>query len=219
MGEAELNTSTHQLVIHSVFFFYGDAATTELSWKIANDISQHWNEPDASILIDGNWFHLRFDIDGIYEPDLNPEKVWYNYNPRFNFFRIEEFATGNISFVDDIGCNTGYFKLGDLLQTSTTAAHEYGHTLGLVHPTNLDIRGHATPGIMYPRGTIVAPQFQYDPTAKAGHGPSGGTMDPVHRKVLMSDIEALKLHKLDFTNGRAMVGEFTSMYHEKQVPR
>jgi hypothetical protein len=218
MGEAELHTGTNELIIHSVFFFYGDAATNELSWKIANDISQHWNEPNASIPVGSNWFHVRFNIEGIYEPDLNPEKVWYNDNPRFNFFRIEEFATGNISFVDDIGCNTGYFKLGDLLQTSTTAAHEYGHTLGLVHPTNLDIRGHATPGIMYPRGTIVDPHFQYEPTAKAGHGPTGGTLNPVHRKVLMSDVEALKLHKLYFNNGKAMVGEFTSLYHAKQTP-
>jgi hypothetical protein len=218
MGEAELNTSTNQLIIHSVFFFYGDAATNELSWQIANDIGRHWNEPNANIPIGSNRFNVRFDIDGIYEPDLNPEKVWYNDNPRFNFFRIEEYAIGNISFVDGVGCNTGYFKLGDLLQTSTTAAHEYGHTLGLVHPANLDIRGHAIPGIMYPRGTIVDPQFQYQPTARAGDNKAGGTMDPVHRKVLASDVEALKLHKLFFNNGKAMVGEFTSLFHEKQTP-
>jgi hypothetical protein len=217
MGEAELNTITNKLIIHSVFFFYGDAATQELSGQIANDIEKHWNEPKASIRIGNNLYLVQFDIDGIYEPDLDPEKVWYNDNPRFNFFRIEEYASGNISFVDGIGCNTGYFKLGDLLQTSTTAAHEYGHTLGLVHPVNLDIRGQSTPGIMYPRGTIVDPQFQYDPNGKPGHGPSGGTLNPVHRKVLASDIEALKLHKLLFTNGMAMVGEFSSLYHEKQV--
>jgi len=216
MGEVELYTVTSELIIHSVIFFYGDAASKDLSWQIANDISSHWNEPNASIRIGSNQFKVRFDIDGIYEPDLDPEKVWYNDNPRFNFFRIEEFAIGNISFVDGIGSNTGYFKLDNLLQTSTTAAHEYGHTLGLVHPTNLDIRGHSTPGIMYPRGTLVDPPFQYDPNAKAGQ--TGGTINPVHRKVLTSDIEDLKLHKLLFNNGKAIVGEFTSLYHEKQTP-
>ena len=61
MGEAELNTIANQLIIHSVFFFYGDAATSELSWKIANDISSHWNEPatlppaDLWLLSDGNY--------------------------------------------------------------------------------------------------------------------------------------------------------------------
>jgi len=218
MGEAELFTNTNQLIIHSDFFFYGDAASKDLSWQIANDISRHWNEPKAAINFDGINYLIRFEIDGIYEPDIDPEKIWYNDNPRFNFFRIEEYATGNISFVDGIGSNTGYFKLSDLLQTSTTAAHEYGHTLGLVHPANLDIRGHSTPGIMYPRGTIVDPQFQYEPTAKAGHGPTGGTMNPVHRKVLAGDIALLKLHKLYFADGKAVVGEFTSQYHEKQQP-
>lgn len=215
MGEAELHTNSHQLVINSVFFFYGDAASRELSWQIANDISTHWNEPKAGIKIAGDLFEVRFEIDGIYEPDLDPEKVWYNDNPRFNFFRIEEFANGNISFVDGIGSNTGYFLLDNLLQTSTTAAHEYGHTLGLIHPTNLDIRGTATPGIMYPRGTIVDPPFQYDPNAPAGQ--PGGTMNPAHRKVLPADIANLKLHKLFFNNGKAIVGEFTSLYHEKQM--
>lgn len=214
MGEAELFTTTDQLVIHSVFFFYGDSATKELSWQIANDIANHWNEPQASIRIGNNMYRVQFDIDGIYEPDLDPEKVWYNDNIRFNFFRIEEFAPGDdISFVDGIGSNTGYFKLANL-QTSTTAAHEYGHTLGLIHPENLDIRGQSTPGIMYPRGTIVDPHLQYDPQAAPGPG-HGGTLNPIHRRVLQSDVEALKLHKLLFTNGKAMVGDFTSLYHEK----
>jgi hypothetical protein len=213
MGEAELHTITNQLVIHSVIFFYGDAATRDLSIQIASDIARHWNEPNAKIKIGGNVYDVRFEIEGIYEPNLDPEKVWYNDNPRYNFFRIEEFAAGNISFVDGIGCNTGYFKLDNLIQTSTTAAHEYGHTIGLVHPDILDIRGNGIPGIMYPRGTIVDPAFQYDPNAAAGA--SGGTMNPVHRKVLVSDIEALKLHKLFFNNGKAVVGEFSSLYHEK----
>jgi hypothetical protein len=216
MGEAELLYSTNTLVIHSVFFFYGDAATTELSWQIANDISTLWNEPKAKVSIKGNLYEVRFDIDGIYETDLDPEKVWYNDNPRFNFFRIEEFAMGDISFVDGIGCNTGYFKLANLLQTATTAAHEYGHTLGLVHPDHLDIRGKGTPGIMYPRGTICDPHFQYDPAINAGQ--KGGTLNPVHRKVLPEEVDSLQLHKLIFTNGRAMVGDFSSLYHEKHTP-
>jgi hypothetical protein len=216
MGEAELYTISQKLVIHSVIFFYGDAASKDLSLQIANDISTHWNEPAAKIRINNVLYDVQFDIDGIYEPDLDPEKVWYNDNPRFNFFRIENFATGNISFVDGIGCNSGYFLLDNLLQTGTTAAHEYGHTLGLEHPNKLDIRGQGVPGIMYPRGTICDPAFQYDPAAEPGQ--PGGTLNPKYRKVLVTDIEALKLHKLIFTNSRAVVGEFSSLYHEKQVP-
>lgn len=217
MGEAELNKSSLELIIHSVFYFYGDAATPELSIKIADDMSHCWNEPQAIVHIKHQDYKVRFQIDGIYAPGLPPEKVWYNDQPRLNYFRVEEYITGNISFVDEIGCNTGYFKLANLLQTPTTAAHEFGHTLGLVHPKNLDIRGGGIPAIMYPRGTIVDPPFQYSPTALPGQ--DGGTLDPQHRKVLTSDIELLKLHKLDFNQqGLAIVGEFSSMYHEKHVP-
>jgi hypothetical protein len=142
--------------------------------------------------------------------------VWYNDNPRFNFFRIEEHAMGNISFVDGIGSNTGYFKLDNLLQTPTTAAHEYGHTIGLVHPVDLDIRGKGMPGMMYPRGTLCDPEFQYDPTAEPGK--PGGTLNPHFRKVKVSDIEDLKLHKLFFNeDNRAAVGDFSSIYHEKHL--
>jgi len=216
MGEATLDKHAKELTIHSVFFFYGDAATEELAARIAADIALHWNEPEAMTPIKKELYRVRFHIEGYYEPRLAPETVWYNDNPRNNYFRIEEQVPGDISFVDALGCNTGYFKLANLLQTSTTAAHEYGHTLGLRHPTYLDIRGKGIPGIMYPRGTLCDAHFQYDPQAKPGA--PGGTLNPWYRKVLPSDIEALQLHRLSFNDkGSAVVGAFTSLYHAKQV--
>ena len=38
-------------------------------------------------------------------------------------------------------------------------------------------------------------------------------MHPMHRKVKQEDIEQLKLHKLDFKSGRAIIGDFTNIYH------
>ena len=217
MGEAELIIHTRQLIIRSTFYLYGDAASSELAQQLAEDIALHWNEPKGRIQYKKEWFEVKFNIDAIYEPDLDPEKVWYNDNPQLNFFRIEEYVMGDISFVDGLNCNTGYFKLSNLLQTSTTAAHEYGHTIGLDHPDDLDIRGIQTPAIMYPRGTISDPHFQYDPNAVAGK--TGGTLDPKHRKVTQSDIDALRLHRLSFSDkGLAVVGGFSSIYHEKHSP-
>ena len=214
MGEAELHKAGGELVIRSVFYFYGDAANSILAEKIAWDMQDHWNEPRSSVVINRKPYRVIFDIKGFYDPALAPETVWYNDDPRLNYFRIEQFAAGDISFVDGIGSNTGYFKLDNLLQTSTTAAHEYGHTLGLVHPKILDIRGEKKAGIMYPRGTICDPQFQYTPTARPGE--YGGFLDPKFRKVLDADVQSLLLHRLDFNEqGLARVGEFSSLYHQK----
>lgn len=70
---------------------------------------------------------------------------------------------------------------------------------------------------MYPRGTLVDPQFQYYPDVAPGE--KGGTLNPFTRKVLQTDIDDLCLHRLVFDkNGFAVVGDFTSVWHDKQLP-
>jgi hypothetical protein len=217
MGEAEKITSENLLIIHSVFYFYGSAAGPDISNQIAIDIKEHWNSPHAVVFFKNDLFRVLFDIEGFHVPELRPADVYKNTNPRNNYFRIEPFAIGNISFVDGLGSNTGYFKLENLLNNSTTAAHEYGHTLGLDHPKILDIRGNGQPGIMYPRGTLVDPEFQYDPVIPAGM--KGGTLNPFTRKVFQEDIDHLRLNRLYFDKqGLAKVGDFSSVWHEAQNP-
>lgn len=212
MGTAEF-ISTSQLTIYSHIITYGHAASDSLTAMIREEIEAMWNEPRATIQFRGNTVQVRFNITANYNPTIEPEEIMGNTDPRNNYFRIEEFALGNISFVDGVGCNTGYFKLENLYQGSTTAAHEYGHTIGLIHPFDLDLRGQGVPGIMYPRGTLVDPIYQYNPNANAGDNQNGGTMHPRYRKVLQNDIELLKLHRLSYQQGRAIVGEFSSIWH------
>jgi hypothetical protein len=38
-------------------------------------------------------------------------------------------------------------------------------------------------------------------------------MHPMYRKVQQQDIDHLKLHKLEFKNGKSLVGDFTNIYH------
>jgi len=214
MGEAALKINIHQLCIHSVLFFYGDAASDAFSIAIARDIADHWNEAKGKVIIKNVACNVVFDIEGIWARSLTPEMIFENANPRNNYFRLEEFAQGNISFVDGVGSNTGYFKVDNLLNNSTTAAHEYGHTIGLEHPEMLDIRGKGVPGIMYPRGTIVDPEYQYSPVAAPlAHG---GTINPFSRKVQQEDIDNLQLSKLSYNrNGIAVIGNFTSIWHQQ----
>lgn len=222
MGEAELLPHNNLLIIHAVIIIYGDAANDDLALQIAKDIETFWNTAEGKVAIRDGWFSkkiydVKFNITGKFDKELTPQTVFENTDPRNNYFRIEEYAHGDISFVDEINSNTGYFKLQNILDNSTTAAHEFGHTLGLVHPDDLDIRGKGIPGIMYPRGTLVDPHFQYYPEVAAGE--KGGTLNPFTRKVLQKDIDDLHLNDLDFNeNGMAVLGAFSSVWHEKHLP-
>lgn len=80
------------------------------------------------------------------------------------------------------------------------------------HPEG-NLLGKGQPGIMYPRGTIVDPQYRYNP--KAGYNQSGGTLNPEKRKVLQSDIDMLHLDNLYYdNNGNSQLGKSTSAFWE-----
>jgi len=217
MGITEI--FSEQIIIHSHIITYGNASDAAITELIRDEIETMWNEPGGIIEWKEKELAVVFKITASFDPHIKAVEIYQNLDPRNNYFRIEEFAQGNISFVDGIGCNSGYFKLENLYKGSTTAAHEYGHTLGLLHPVDLDLRGKGIPGIMYPRGTLVDAQYQYNPAGVAGDSNNGGTMHPKNRKVLQNDIAQLNLHKLDFSsvpggeNGKAIIGEFTSIWH------
>lgn len=212
MGIAEIHPEINTICIFAQIYFYGNEASEALSIQIAEDINSFWNIPNGQVLLNGRRYKFAMNVVGNYAPSLTPNDIETNNNPLRNFVRIEKISNLDISFVDGLNSNTGYFKLDNILNNSTTAAHEFGHTLGLDHPEDLDIRGTGTPGIMYPRGTLVDAHYQYDGNAVAGQ--VGGTINPVHRRVLQTDIDNLHIEKLKFDrDGKAAIGGFTSVWH------
>ena len=211
MGEVELDILNRKIILYAEIITYGNAVDDMITERIRREIEDMWNEPRTILLFNKSPFTIRFQINAICIPSINPLDIVSNTEPRKNFFRIEEKAMGNISFVDGLGCNSGYFQRDNLYEGSTTAAHEFGHTLGLDHPNDIDFRGKGRPGIMSPRGTLVDPEFQYDSTVAAGY--PGGTMHPMHRRVRDQDIAALGFQRLSFTNNMAIAGEFSNVYH------
>lgn len=211
MGTIEL-INTQEALLRAEIIIYGAAADEPLSLQIAEEIETLWTEARGKIRLGPNLYTLTFSIRGFYMPGLSPEDIFQNRDPRKNFFRIETFVNGNISFVDAINCNTGFFKLDNLYHGSTTAAHEFGHTIGLVHPHHLNLRGKGTPGMMYPRGTIVDPEYQYDPSAPPGQ--PGGTLHPQFRRVWKDEVAMLQVNEHYTIDNGWVIGDFSNIWHE-----
>jgi len=210
VGILEVDHHVLHINILSSIFLYGDAISEEVRSNMEEEINEMWNSPRALVWVDQRPYLAIFKTEVFLFPDLSEEEVRSNKNPRNNYIRVEEFAYGNISFVDGLGSNTGYFKKENLYKGSTTAAHEYGHTLGLPHPLDLDLRGKGQPGIMYPRGTIVDANFQYD--AKVQPGEYGGTINPIHRRVFQEDVNLLNLAS-KVKRKETVLGKFSMRYH------
>ncbi len=213
MGTVELIISEKTAWIKAAIVIYGSAASEQLAKQLESETAAMWNEPNGQTFIDGVMYQVKFEVPYVFVPLLDSKMVTDNKNPNYNFIRIEDYLPGNISFVDGLGANTGCYMTENLYEGSTTAAHEFGHMLGLPHPDDNDLRGKGIPGIMYARGTIVDQQYQYDIYAQPGA--AGGTMHPKNRKVQQFDIDHLNLAALNYIENKAVIGDFTNIFHQK----
>ena len=212
---AIINPETSQISIEAELVFYGKYATEDLAQKIVLEINQMWNEPNAKLQLGSTLFDIVFDIK--YTCLGNSEvlsKVLNNTDYAVNFIRIEDKNIAERSMMGfGLGENSGHWLITDQLGESTTAAHEFGHALGLPHPEQLDYRFSGNPPIMAPRGTIVDADFQWNPLAEAGA--FGGTMRPIFRRVHSSEV-LLVLRGLNPENlGILKIGKLTNQLFDE----
>ena len=102
MGEAEIHPYQDTIIITSHIITYGDAADEKVTALIRDEIETMWNEPKGPVYLKGNRFMVTFSISAELQPGIDIEEVYSNTDPRKNYFRIEEYAHGNISFVDGL---------------------------------------------------------------------------------------------------------------------
>ncbi|MCB6232267.1 RHS repeat-associated core domain-containing protein [Flavobacterium psychrophilum] len=215
-GEPVINKRNKTITVHSNVILYGGKASSELAKSTASDIQNAWNSANGKVTIEGVSYSVKFAVTGIYNDKLSESDVNSNTDIKNNYIRTEETVAGGISYMDDAGSNSGYFLLKNITKDgSTTEGHEFGHGFGLEHPVDTDLRGDSgAPGIMNPRGTIVNPEYQYNPNAVAGQ--KNGTINPETRKVNQTDINNLGLDKINYDrNGKGKLGKLTNTYHEK----
>lgn len=204
-AEVTIHPETETLLISSHILFYGPSATESVAADSVAEINRLWNEVQGTVQMGQTTYRVEFAITHEVVTEAQARvRAWGNQSTRLNFVMVEENNRMNISYWTDLGTNSGSFVLKDKLGISTTTAHEYGHGLGLDHPSDTDIRGNGQPGVMFPRGSLVDPEYQWDPSAIAGQ--IGGTLNPSKRKVILQDIADLGLSRLNFFSGTASLG-------------
>ncbi|WP_025764150.1 hypothetical protein [Dyadobacter tibetensis] len=175
--------------IRAHLVLYGHEATPELAGAIESEINHIYNEPHVQLMLRNQPTSVRFRV-GVELVSLAQAQLMARYNTDFqyNFIRIEAENFLTRSFMGfGLGDNSGHWITSDQLGISTTAAHEFGHGLGLDHPQHPDFRGSGgPPPLMAARGSLVDSQYQWDPSAAAGA--YGGTMKPHYRRLQRQEI-------------------------------
>lgn len=188
------------VTVRSHYVYYGPHARYATAKACTDEINNLFNNgTQIQFNKKGKFRNLKFKVTfEVLNYADTVKKAEDNDSPIINFGRIDLPPKGSKTDVSFhlLKSNSAYFHIGNGLGSSTTCAHEYGHGLGLDHTPGHDFRGVGAPPIMAERGSIVDRQYQYDQGAYPG-GP-GGTVNPVHRKVSMKEIQALNLGDLDY---------------------
>lgn len=201
--------------IKANLYLYGNLANALLARKIEEEINRMWNQPLVIFQYNTENYKVRFDIRSEFlNIDDARNLMLGNLSYENNFVRIEEKNKVERSMMGfGLGQNSGHWLISDNLGESTTAAHEFGHALGLPHPARLDYRFTGYPPIMAPRGTIVDAEFQWNPLAD--YGAYGGTMNPKYRRVNQDEVLAVLQGAKEQEKDNFIIGEIPNTFYDE----
>ena len=194
------NEAKGQITFVSQMIYRGRALTPKIARDSTVEMTSLWNEAKAKVRYRGREYLAKFVFSYVLDPN---HRYVDSGSCAENFVKIENPAhQGDRSFYG-LAERFGTFFTSDDLGRSTTTAHEYGHGLGLGHD-DYDQIGTDVPGIMFARGTLVRPEYQWNPQAEPGE--AGGSIKPHHRRVRAIDLRKLKLESITFSAGVACLG-------------
>jgi hypothetical protein len=93
-----------------------------------------WNAADGKATIDGVEYSVKFVINGVANTSLTEADVKSNTDIKNNFIKVIDSDVGSSVTqlkAGNTGGNTGTWLYSEIAyDNSTSAAHEYGHSLG-----------------------------------------------------------------------------------------
>ncbi len=197
-SEICIDKAKDTITVSSHYYFYGNYAKSIYTRPCVAEINRMFNSSHMMKLRGTDtWRKVIFKVTGsIVSPSQAADLMrHHSTDTRYNFVRIEKHGKASIS-MHSLNGNSGVFKTGDGLGLSTTCAHEYGHGLGIDHPTKAEFSGKGVPPLMAARGAIVERKYQYNPLARPGT--SGGTVNPLHRRLNSEELSRANFGALDF---------------------